>query len=205
MCASGPRDVVTVPTCPGPESRQPVADAAVCDERELAEYTADLTDRIMEPDSRALVRVEFDRTARVRSVCVDEHTGDRAWNTGREIAEKLVEMHTIPPGPQCVAGKRIDLNLYEAKLAETKNAEAKCGLVVGKRMKALRPCKQFDSDWILYDRIGSTRPYLYVRLENVPASADQTLRQCERATHGFEDQSECIQADGFELVTPPPR
>jgi hypothetical protein len=138
-------------------------------------------------------------------VCVDEETGTAIGKARREIGERIVERRTIPPGPPCAAGRRIDLNRYTAKLAEAKRAQGKCSMVVGKRMKAPRHCDEYDPDWILYDRIGSTRPYLFVQSEGAQAPAGETLVRCERTTHGFEEQSACIEADGFELLTPPPR
>jgi hypothetical protein len=74
-------------------------------------------------------------------------------------------------------------------------------------MKALASCPKFESDWILYDRVGVMRPYLYVKSESAPstASASETLSRCGRTAWGFDEQSECIQAAGFELLTPPER
>lgn len=203
FCASDRRREVSVPACPAVASRPLAADA--CEPAELGAYTRQLSDRIAEGNDQALVRVEFDETSRVHSVCVDEETGSAVGKARREIGEKLVEMHTIPPGPRCVAGRRIDLHRYEAKLAEAKRAQSRCSVVLGKRMRALGHCDEFASDWILYDRVGVTRPYLYVKSEAAGATAGETLSRCERTTFGFEEQSSCIEADGFELLTPPPR
>jgi hypothetical protein len=198
-------DVVTVPPCPENESAAPVVAPTSCDGRELSEYTEKLADTMVSGSSRALVRVEFDEQARVRSVCVDEHTGRATWDARRRIAERLVDARALPAGPRCVAGKRIDLNRYEAKLAETRTAGGDCGLVTLDRMKALRPCKRFDSDWIVYDRVGAMRPYLFLKTAAVGGSevpASETLMRCGRTARGFEAQSECIQSDGFEMLTP---
>jgi hypothetical protein len=196
----------TVPPCSAIEARPPAA-SAVCDDRELAVYTESLSDRIVAHNSRALVRITYDDRSRVQSVCVDDHTGRDVWNARRHVAEQLLAMGTIPDGPPCVAGKRVDLNRYEAKLAETKSAIVACSVRMARRMKALPSCQKYRSDWILYDRVGSTRPYLYVRSEEAPAAtrADETMRRCARTAWGFEAQSACIQADGFELLVPPQR
>lgn len=198
---------LALPPCSALESRQLAASAA-CDERELAIYTEALSDRIVPPSSRALVRIEYDDRARVRSMCVDDHTGRDVWSARRDVAEQLVAMGAIPDGPRCAAGKRIDLNRYEAKLAETRSAQGWCGTVISGRMKALQPCKKYSSDWIVYDRVGRGRPYLYVQAEGAPiaaAPASETLSRCARKARGFEKQSACIQAAGFELLTPPQR
>jgi hypothetical protein len=201
------RDTVTVPACPPVAQSQPAADASTCDARALAEYSEALQERILGRSSRALVRVEFDDRAQVRAVCVDERTGRDNGQARRTVAEKLVELGTPPVGPSCVAGRRIDLNRYEAKLAETKNARSSCSVIGNQRMKALQRCEKYPSDWILYDRVGSTRPYLYVKSEDAEPSvtASATLSRCARTEHGFDDQSKCIQSDGFELLTPPER
>jgi hypothetical protein len=110
-----------------------------------------------------------------------------------------------PPGRAALAGKRIDLNRYEAKLAETGPRAAHCGARHLDRMKALRPCKRFDSDWI---RLRPGRRDAALSLpedgggggSEVPAS--ETLMRCGRTARGFEAQSECIQSDGFEMLTP---
>jgi len=200
-------DSVSVRPCPSPDESPPPVDASTCDERELADYTALLSDRIVERNDRSLVRVGFDDDARVSSVCVDEHVGRDAWNARRSVAQNLVEMKTIPRGPACVARKRIDLNRYEAKLAEAKDAQGWCGVVTGSRMKAIGSCAKYESDWILYDRVGVMRPYLYVKSEVAAptVTASETLSRCGRTEWGFEQQSACIQADGFELLTPPDR
>jgi hypothetical protein len=195
-------DVVTVPPCREARSPAPVATAPACDESELSDYTEALSERMLSRGSRALVRVEFDEQSRVRSVCVDEQSGRATWDTRRLIAERLGEARTLPAGPRCVAGKRVDLNRYAAKLAETRFARGRCGSVSSDRMKAPLPCKDFDSDWILYDRIGA-EPYLYVRspvAEVAGVQASDTLRRCGRKAHGFEEQSACIQSEGFELL-----
>jgi hypothetical protein len=195
--------------CSAVESLAPAVDAGTCDERELAEYTDALADRIVARNSRALVRVEYDDQSHVRAMCVDDRTGRDVWNARRHAAEELVAMGTIPDGPRCLAGRRVDLNRYAAKLAEVRAAELACGSVMGsRRMKALGSCQKYPSDWIVYDRIGSTRPYLFLKSEGAPvstASAADTLRRCSRTAWGFEEQSACIQADGFELLTPPRR
>jgi len=201
------KESASVRPCPPLESIQPAVDPATCDERELAEYTAKLSDQIIDRNMRSLVRVGFDDEARVTSVCVDERAGRGGWNARRDVADHLLDMGSIPHGPICVAGKRIDLNRYEAKLAEAKDAQGWCRVVVGERMKAIAPCAKFESDWILYDRAGVMRPYLYVKSEvaKPTVSASETLSRCGRTERGFEEQSECIQADGFELLTPPER
>jgi hypothetical protein len=202
--ASEGREVLSVPACTA-EAMLPPVEPETCSERELSPYLDTLSEQFVRGSEDALIRVAFDDEARVSAVCVDEHTGRDSWRARRRIAEKLVELKRIPAGPSCVAGRRIDFNRYEAKLAEAKRAQNWCGLVQGGRMKALGRCEKFASDWILYDRIGSTRPYLYVKEENGKAIAAETLSRCARRTQGFEAQSKCIEAEGFELIEPPKR
>jgi hypothetical protein len=49
------------------------------------------------------------------------------------------------------------------------------------------------------------RPYLFLKTAAVGGSevpASETLMRCGRTARGFEAQSECIQSDGFEMLTP---
>jgi hypothetical protein len=200
-------EIVTVPACAPVEQGLPAVDLTSCDAKELAAYRERLEDRLLPGSSRALVRIEFGEGAQVRAICVDEQTGRDTSQARRNVARNWLERQKPPPGPSCLAGRRLDLNRYEAKLAETKSARSSCSVVGNQRMKALAKCEKYPSDWILYDRVGSTRPYLYVKSEGAHESvtANATVQRCARTAHGFDDQSECIQSDGFELLTPPER
>jgi hypothetical protein len=199
-------DVEKVPLCAPVGSLQPPPAAGACDESAIAGYTLALSELIVKPASQALVRVEFDGQARVRSLCVDEGVGNHAFHARREIAPKLDAILARAPGPRCLAHKRLDLNRYESKLAEIEEAKRWCGVVLGDRMTALQSCSKFRSDWILYERVGATQPYLFLRSEaeqpsNVPAG--DTIGVCQRTAWGFEAQSDCILAAGYELLTSP--
>lgn len=206
MLACASVDVEPVPLCAPVASLQPLLAEGACEESALAEYASALSEQVVRPTSQALVRVEFDEAARVRSVCVDAGVGIHAWHARRDLAPKLDAIRGMPPGPACLSHRRFDFNRYQSKLAEIEEARRWCSVVAGYRMTALQPCPKFASDWILYDRMGSTRPYLYLKRDgsepaDVPAS--DTLRRCERTEWGFEAQSECVLAAGFQLLISP--
>lgn len=201
-CASV--DVETIPLCGPVASLQPLPDVRSCEARELGEYASALRDKAVERGSRALVRAEFDDAARVRAVCVEAAVARDAWGPRRHLAEQSEGIANLEPGPGCLAGRRLDLNRYEATLAEIGHAARLCAGQVGQ----VDQCMARHGDWIVRDRVGWTRPFLYV-VPEVPdppkLSAIETARRCARSTHGFESESECIQADGFEMLSPPPR
>ncbi len=205
-CATVEADPERVPLCGLAANLQPLLAEGACDEPELGEYATALSQRLLRPISQALVRVEFDPSSRVRSVCVAEGVGSHAWHARLNLAPKLDAIFDRPPGPACLAGKRFDFNRYQSKYVEIQEALRWCDAVVAHRMEALRRCPKFPSDWILYNRIGFNWPYLYLRPEGSDPSvapASDTLRRCDRTEWGFEAQSACILADGFQLLVSP--
>lgn len=151
--------------------------------------------------SRALVRVEFDETARVRSVCVETPNPSDAWLARRHLAAQSDAIAKLPPGPPCLVGMRLDLNRYEATLAEIAYYQALCPAFAGNE------CMEDHGDWITRNRIGWARPFLFVapEIENPPdLDASDTVSRCWRkAKHPFEPQAACIQAEGWEMLLPP--
>jgi hypothetical protein len=213
----------SVPLCAGLDSLPPLAAAGSCDDLELAEFSAALSEQIATPDRRALVRVAFDDAARVRSVCVERGVGTAAWGVRRHIAGRLDALQAHPPGPECLADRRLDLNRYDAKLAEIEDARNRCeqqvritretqpgtlrAPIAGEQREFER-CMESRADWIVLDAPGSTRPRIFVKPE-IPdpagPSVTETASRCARTTHRFEAEAACIQADGFEMLSPPPR
>jgi hypothetical protein len=201
-CAS--IDIEKIPTCEPLASLQPLPDVRSCDVQELAEYASVLRKKAIAPASRALVRAEFDETSRVRAVCVEAAVARDAWSQRRHLAKQFEEIANLDPGPGCLAGKRLDLNRYEATLAEIGNAARLCAGQMGPRDQ----CMAQHGDWIVRDRVGWTRPFLYVRPKRTDPpklSVIETASRCARSSQGFESESECIQAEGFEMLFPPPR
>jgi hypothetical protein len=197
-------DVEKIPTCEPLASLPPLPDVRSCDAQELAEYASVLRKEAIAPASRALIRVQFDETSRVGAMCVEAAVARDAWSQRRHLAERSDEIANLDPGPRCLAGKRLDLNRYEATFAEIDNAARLCAGQMGPHDE----CIAQHGDWIVRDRVGWTRPFLYVRpklAEPPKLSAIETAHRCARASQGFESESECIQAEGFEMLFPPPR
>ena len=201
-CASV--DVDTIPICGPVASLQPLPDVRSCDEIELRQYVLMLREKAIARASRALVRVEFDETSRVRAVCTEAAVRRDEWSQRKHLAEQSNAIASLPPGPSCLAGRRADLNRYEATLAEIGRAAKLCGGQAGH----VEQCMAQHGNWIVRNRVGWNRPFLYVTPEvaNPPElSALDTARRCMRTSAEFESESECIQAEGFEMLTPPPR
>src|SRR5437870_11877543 len=123
-CASVEDDTQRVPLCGPIETLAPRPER--CTPSELDEYSQALASRLIEPGTSALVRVELDDAARVRSLCVGEGPGYAPASARRAIAKKLDAVLALPPGPACAAETRLDLNRYEAKWAEVHEREARC-------------------------------------------------------------------------------
>jgi len=216
-CAS--IDAERVPLCPALESLQPLPDAESCPGHELDEFSSVLSDRVVEHAGRALVRVELDDAAKVRSICVEHGPGYGPSSARRRLAPNLDAIMTLPPGPDCAARKRFDLNRYNAKFAEIRDREARCGeqvrttvetrrnMTLGSRVfeREFENCMKDKADWIALDAPGSTRPRIFVKPE-IPdppgPPARDTASRCARTTRRFEEEAECIRADGFEMLEP---
>src|SRR5262249_39116779 len=156
------------------------------------------SERIVERTSRALVRVSFDDESRVRSLCVQAAFPTDAWGARRRIAEKPDAIANLPPGPACVANRRLDLNRYEAAIGAMEHAEYLCH---GQDWGVERCMEQYG-DWIVRKRVGWTRPFLFVAPEIAhppELSAIGTVSRCWRtAKRDFEPQAACIQSEGWE-------
>ena len=219
-----------VPLCGPIASLAPLPAAESCDARELAEFSAGLEQRLDERVRRALVRVEFDDAAAARSVCVEDAPGYGRDGARRALAEDLDAILASPPGPACLAGRRLDFNRYEAKWAEVQEREARCQEqtrvtretqgspttvrnarvpgAYGVYDREFERCMEHDADWIAIDAPGTTRPAIFAK-PDVPdppgASVYDTRSRCLRKSNVFEKRVECIESEGFERLEPPKR
>jgi hypothetical protein len=209
-CASTEPDVSGVPVCSALATLAPLPDLAACDVDEVVRYRDAIAATGVEQRHRALVRVAFDESARPGAVCVESEVGSEVFTGARRVAERLDALRSLPPGPACLAGKRLDFNRYEAKLAEIEQARVLCERQVGRRTSALRECLQFQSDWIAVDLPRQNRPAIFVKPE-VPDPPGppvvDTVNRCMRTERGlrFERMAACIEPDGYELLLPPAR
>ena len=218
---------VSVPQCGPLETLAPRPES--CAAGELEPFSKALAAAVPVPAHGALVRVELDDAARVRAVCVETGPGYGPGRARRALAEHLDAIHALAPGPACAAGKRIDLNRYEAKWAQVHELETRCSEqtritrethgptavrertvpgAYGLYEREYERCMDYQSDWIALDAPGSTRPAIWVRPEipNPPASdAYETATRCKRLSQVFEKRAACIEADGWERLEPPPR
>src|SRR5207245_2950800 len=152
-----------------------------------------ISKRVVARMSGALVRVEFDEATRARSLCIEARNPRVAWSARRYIAVQPDALAQLPSGPMCLAGRRLDLNRYEATLADMEYA----GNLCAGQDRDFNGCMELQGDWIVRDRIGWTRPFLFVAPEvaNPPElDASDTVDRCWRTeNHRFEPQAACIQ------------
>jgi len=217
-CAGAEADREPVPMCGPLASLPPLAEA--CATGELDEFAAALSERAIGRASQALVRVELGDDARVRAVCVEPGPGYSPSRARHALAAQLDELRVLPAGPACAAGRRIDLNRYEAAWAELHDREIRCeeqvrttrqtqGLALGRGdTRELRRLLEFDADWIRLDAPGTTRPVIFVKPE-VPnpavRRADEVVSYCSRKSKRYEKRAACIESEGWERLEPPPR
>ncbi len=226
-CATGGGDPERVPLCGSLETLAPLPES--CAPGELDELSNALSQQVQGRASSALVRVELDDASRVRAVCVEDGPGYRPASAQRAFAAHLDAILALPPGPACAAGKRIDLNRYEAALAKVREREVQCQErnrvtrethgpttvrdrtvpgAYGVYEREYERCLEHEADWIVLDAPGSTRPWIYVRpeLPNPPGpSASDTASRCTRESRVFEKRAACIESEGWERLEPPPR
>ncbi len=225
-CASPAHEAGPVPLCGPLESLPPLPGSCVAGE--LDAFSATLSDRLTEAAGRSLVRVELDEAASVRSVCIEEAPGYTSA-AARRVGQDLDALRALPPGPACAAGRRLDLNRYEAKWAEVHDREVRCqeqtrvtrethgetivrnrtaGGAYGVYEREYEQCLEYDADWIVLDAPGSTRPWIYVKPE-IPdppgPRASDTRSRCLRKSRVFEKRAACIESEGWERLEPPKR
>jgi hypothetical protein len=217
----------SVPLCDALETLAPLPDAASCGAGELGEFAAVLSARVREPAGRVLVRVELDDQSRVGSLCVAPGPGYGPASARRGLAKELAAIRALPPGPACAAGKRIDLNRYEAKWEQVHERDVRCteqtrvtretqGPTTTVRDRTVRGaygvydrerehCMDYQADWIALDAPGTTLPAIWVKPEipNPPGpDAYETATRCKRLSRIFEKRAACIEADGWERLEP---
>lgn len=73
------------------------------------------------------LRVVLDENSSVASVCAEGTArGMENARARRTLSANLGDVWALPPGPSCLAGRRIDLDRRHAKLAEIERTEAQC-------------------------------------------------------------------------------
>jgi hypothetical protein len=224
-CASAGGDPERVPLCGPIETLAPLPDQ--CAPGELAEFARSLSGEVVGRGSSALVRVELDEASRVHAVCVEQGPGYAPMSARRALAGKLAAILAQPPGPACAAGKRLDLNRYEAKWAVVHDREVRCTEQTRVTRETHGPtqvrdrtahgaygvydheyehCMEYDADWIVLDQPGSMKPLIYVKpdIPDPPGPpAHETASRCFRKSERFEKRAACIEAEGWERLEPP--
>jgi len=227
VTAPAPMPEADVPAC-GPLESLPALPEG-CEAGELGAYSRTLSEAIGDRAISALVRVDLDDGARVRDVCVESGPGYAAGSARTALAKRLDAIRALPPGPECVAGRRIDLFRYEAKWAEFHDRDMRCTEQTrvtrdtqgpttvrdrtvhgnyGAYDREYERCMDYQADWIVLDAPGTTRPVIFAKPEiSDPPGPDayETGTRCKRLSRVFEKRAACIEADGWERLDPPPR
>jgi len=229
-CAAAPDAVEKVeadlaPLCGALDTLAPLPGES-CDPDALATYQHDLA-RALDPRARrSLVRVEHDAAAHVRALCIEAGPGYANQSARRALAEQREALRARPAGPACVADARVDLNRYEAAEAEFHERETRCqeqsritrethGPTAirgadsrgqyGVYDREFERCMEYQAEWIVLDQPGSTHPAIFVKPE-IPsppgASVYDAESLCTRKSQVFEKRAACIEAEGFERLTP---
>jgi len=198
--------------------QKPVLGGGTCDAEAVAQLRESLRPILQQDLDSGLVRVVYDGNSQIESVCVVRDEG--SWRTRHALSDVLATTDSLPPGPACVGGHRIDLNRYQAKLAQIKRAKRECETQVNATIstnrnsgmdlrqvaaRELENCMAFKSDWVTIDR-GLKPPLLFGRPQLGPppkVSARETVNRCVRETgpvSSIETQVACIQEDGWEMI-----
>lgn len=214
-CAS--TDVEKFPYCEPPQ--KPVLGGRTCDAEAVAALQESLRPILQQDLGSGIVRVVYDEDSQIESICVVQDAG-RSWRTRHALSEALATTDSLPPGPKCTGGHRIDLNRYQAKLAQIKRAEREChaqvdttistnrnsGMALGQvAAREFDNCMAFKADWVIVNR-GLQTPLLFGKPQLGPppkVSARETVNRCVRETgivSSIEAQVACIQEDGWEMI-----
>ncbi len=218
----GDADLGRVPPCGSLETLPPLPDAKSCGEADLGAFAAALENAVRPHAGDALVRAQLDESAQVHELCVGSGRGYAPTRARRELAQHLDAIRALPAGPACAAGRRLDLNRYQATWAQVHARETQCDeqrrvsletrgdLLHGRSHfdHEYERCMEYDADWIVLDMPGSMRPWIYVKPE-IPdppgPRASETASRCERKSMREEKQAACIESEGWERLEPPPR
>lgn len=208
-------------TAPRAERCAPLAELAPlasqeCRESEEAIAFTDALQSVVEDSAYGmLVRTELDDGSRARTICADGAPNRREWKERLTLGSRLVDLVQMPPGPVCLAGKRVDLNRRAAKLAEVDETEFRCANHVRVTRdaerghatprfldRALTNCIQHEATWVLLYETGVMQPLVFAKPEVVdppPVPARDTVSRCGRV-HVFEKRVACVEAEGWERL-----
>ena len=113
-CASGR---ATLPYCPAAPELPAVAPACAADP-EVQRVKRELEAIALPAAQKNLVRVTFDDTGAVGTLCVQRAKDTDGWNVRSKLGAREAELRAVAPGPACLADATLDLNRLGAKRSE---------------------------------------------------------------------------------------
>jgi hypothetical protein len=161
--------------------------------------------------------VLIDSDSRAKGVCVIPSRTSDLWSERSVLSARSGDLATLPPGPACLATRRIDLNRRSMIAGEIKRMRNMCDVSTGPpteiavgfeqgraSLMALRSswCSQLSDDWITLPPKGLRRQLIFAppevadpKIDTAVATRAHCFRYRER-----EDRVACIQSHGWELL-----
>ena len=222
-CAS--QAALPVEECPAPERRLPfTANACLQSDagsRAVAEFMSILDER--EGDLK--VSLSFGDDARVRTVCVDDPYKSGAWRERLRLGQAFTTLLELPPGPECLAGTRLDLNERRALQRDTQQLILECkgprdsirqlgdGPIVVRSGESKSPeekaaeaefleCIRRQQWWLFVATANAEHNALYVRGDPSAKAFATVEQECESGEHSPAIMA-CLEARGWRRVLTP--
>lgn len=204
-----------LPACPHLARLNPLPEPAACDAGELAAYRKPLDDWIESEAGPLLVRVDFDDASKPASACADPDEWRGHTRARKALGARLPELLSTPPGPGCLAGRRLDFNRLQSKLAEIEAAERECQTQAGEETEgaqggdpeelmrqAFGRCMESRSNWIILGESGRivllfAKPEI---LDPPTVRPDETAARCQGQRRSAASLIACIEEDGWERL-----
>ena len=212
-CASV--DAAQMPQCEPLEEQASLATASCSASPEAVRFEQQLSESMGRDLGSLLVRVTLDEQARLGAMCVDGRPVPGGHRKRANLAARFEEFAAIDGAPECLAGRRIDVNRRKAMQAEIKRRTNRCQsefqsvLAIQSASNGTQlaqhefeECLDYRANWITLYAIGRQQPYIFgkpevAEPENLEASA--TRAKCNKRDRP-KDIAACIEADGWELL-----
>ncbi len=212
-CASV--DAAQMPQCEPLEEQASLATASCSASPEAVRFEQQLSESMGRDLGSLLVRVTLNEQARLGAICVDGRPVPGGYRKRANLAARFDEFAAIDGAPECLTGRRIDLNRRKAMQVEVKRRTNRCksqfdsvrvtqsassGAQVAQR--EFEECLDYRANWITFYAIGRQQPYIFGKPEVArpeTAEASETRAKCNKHRRP-KDIAACIEADGWELL-----
>lgn len=212
-CASV--DAAQIAQCEPLKDQAALATASCSSSPEAVRFEQQLSETMGRDLGSLLVRVTLDEQARLGAMCVDGRPVPGGYRKRANLAARFDEFAAIDGAPECLAGRRIDLNRRKAMQAEIKRRTNRCqsefesvrviqSASTGAQVAQyeFEECLDYRANWITLYAIGRQQPYIFGKpevAEPETAEASETRAKCNKRRRP-KDIAACIEADGWELL-----